>query len=117
MQQAGSDASGAARSEEGKFLTEDASGRALDFHCLRVSAVSAWVAAGAHPRVAQALARHAKVVLDDNAAFRHADWMRGRGAAHPESAERKAQAAGISYVKLEGSIGCLVNGEVEHISY
>jgi len=41
-------------------LTDDA-GRDLDFHCLRVSFVSNLVAAGVHPRVAQALARHAKI--------------------------------------------------------
>jgi len=39
----------------------DADGRALDFHCLRVSFVSGLVAANVHPRVAQALARHAKI--------------------------------------------------------
>lgn len=54
-------AAGLARIEDGRFVTHDGSGRELDFHCLRVSAVSAWVAAGAHPRVAQALARHAKI--------------------------------------------------------
>ena len=41
-------------------LTDD-SGRSLDFHCLRVTFVSNLVAAGVHPRVAQALARHAKI--------------------------------------------------------
>jgi integrase len=51
---------GAARGCEKYDLTDD-SGRVLDFHCLRVSFVSNLVAAGVHPRVAQALARHAKV--------------------------------------------------------
>jgi integrase len=41
--------------------TEDDSGRALDFHGLRVTTVSGLVARGVHPRVAQALARHAKI--------------------------------------------------------
>src|SRR5688572_21084542 len=36
-------------------------GRALDFHCLRVTFVSRLVAAGVHPRTAQALGRHAKL--------------------------------------------------------
>jgi integrase/recombinase XerC len=44
-----------------KYDLVDESGRALDFHCLRVTFVSSLVAAGVHPRVAQALARHAKV--------------------------------------------------------
>ena len=39
----------------------DESGRSLDFHCLRVTFVSNLVVAGVHPRVAQALARHAKI--------------------------------------------------------
>ncbi len=51
---------GAARGCE-EYDLEDASGRALDFHALRVTFVSGLVAAGVHPRVAQALARHAKV--------------------------------------------------------
>ena len=44
-----------------EFDLEDKSGRSLDFHCLRVTFVSGLVAAGTHPRVAQALARHAKI--------------------------------------------------------
>lgn len=51
---------GAATGQE-RYDLADESGRALDFHCLRVTFVSNLVAAGVHPRVAQALARHAKV--------------------------------------------------------
>ena len=51
---------GGARGCETYDLTDE-SGRDLDFHCLRVSFVSNLVAAGVHPRVAQALARHAKI--------------------------------------------------------
>lgn len=53
-------AEGASRGCERYDLADEA-GRALDFHCLRVTFVSHLVAAGVHPRVAQALARHAKV--------------------------------------------------------
>lgn len=53
-------AEGASRGCE-RYDLADESGRALDFHCLRVTFVSHLVAAGVHPRVAQALARHAKV--------------------------------------------------------
>ncbi len=53
-------ADGASRGCE-TYDLEDGSGRTLDFHCLRVSFVSNLVAAGVHPRVAQALARHAKI--------------------------------------------------------
>jgi hypothetical protein len=38
-----------------RYDLADESGRALDFHCLRVTFVSNLVAAGVHPRVAQAL--------------------------------------------------------------
>lgn len=44
-----------------EFDLTDESGRALDFHCFRMTAITAWVASGAHPRVVQALARHAKI--------------------------------------------------------
>jgi integrase len=43
------------------IVTTDESGLVLDFHCLRVAFVSGLVARGVHPRVVQALARHAKV--------------------------------------------------------
>ncbi len=42
---------------------QDESGRALDFHSLRVTFVSSLAAAGVHPRTAQALARHSSVEL------------------------------------------------------
>jgi integrase len=42
-------------------VTEDDAGLSLDFHCLRVAFVSNLVARGVHPRVVQALARHAKI--------------------------------------------------------
>ena len=42
---------------------EDADGRRVDFHCLRVTFVSRLAASGAHPRVAQALARHSSIEL------------------------------------------------------
>jgi integrase len=49
------------RRHRDKFFPEGEDGRCLDFHCLRVTFVSALVANGEHPRVAQALARHAKI--------------------------------------------------------
>ena len=52
----------------------------------------------------------AKVVIDDNALDRHADLadMRDLGAEDPGEVE--AREKGLSYVRLEGSIGCVVNG-------
>jgi succinyl-CoA synthetase beta subunit len=52
----------------------------------------------------------AKVVVDDNALERHADLadMRDLGAEDPGEVE--ARDKGLSYVRLDGSIGCVVNG-------
>lgn len=56
-------AAGIARVDGGRFVTEDENGRAVDFHSLRYSFVSALAASGVHPRVAQALARHSRIDL------------------------------------------------------
>jgi succinyl-CoA synthetase beta subunit len=56
------------------------------------------------------LAVDGKIVLDDNALFRHKDLAEMRDAQEEVEAERQARQAGISYVKLEGEIGCMVNG-------
>ncbi len=51
-----------------------------------------------------------KIVLDDNGLYRHPELeaLRDLEAEPPE--ERAAREAGLSYVKLDGNIGCLVNG-------
>jgi succinyl-CoA synthetase beta subunit len=56
------------------------------------------------------LALDAKVILDDNADFRHKDWEMWRDPAEETSGERLAREKGLSYVKLDGDIGCIVNG-------
>jgi succinyl-CoA synthetase beta subunit len=59
------------------------------------------------------LALDAKMVVDDNALYRHPDLvqLREEAASSEESpAEREARAAGLSYVQLDGEIGCVVNG-------
>jgi succinyl-CoA synthetase beta subunit len=56
------------------------------------------------------LALDAKVNLDDNAAFRHKDWETWRDPAEETPGERLAREKGLSYVKLDGDIGCIVNG-------
>ena len=58
----------------------------------------------------QLLALDAKVTFDDNALFRHKAFMELRDLSEEEPAEVRAQDAGLSYVKLDGNIGCLVNG-------
>ena len=52
----------------------------------------------------------AKVSLDDNALFRHPDLAPLRDPAQDHPLEVEAQRVGISYVGLDGNIGCLVNG-------
>ena len=52
----------------------------------------------------------AKMTFDDNAMFRHKDVLLLRDESEEEPAEIRADAAGLSYVKLNGEIGCLVNG-------
>jgi succinyl-CoA synthetase beta subunit len=55
------------------------------------------------------LALDAKLVLDDSALFRHPELAQMREAAE-EPVEREAREQGLSYIRLEGDIGCLVNG-------
>ena len=56
------------------------------------------------------VALDAKMTFDDNALFRHKDVAALRDESEEEPAETRAAAAGLSYVKLSGTIGCLVNG-------
>jgi succinyl-CoA synthetase beta subunit len=51
-----------------------------------------------------------KVNLDDNAEFRHKEWAEWRDLSEEKQVEIEAKAAGLSYIQLEGNIGCLVNG-------
>ncbi len=52
----------------------------------------------------------AKIVLDDNALYRHPDLEAYRDLNEEEPAEIIAREANLSYVKLDGNIGCMVNG-------
>jgi succinyl-CoA synthetase beta subunit len=56
------------------------------------------------------LALDAKVVLDDNAEFRHREWATWRDPEEETAGQRLAREKGLSYVKLDGDIGCIVNG-------
>jgi succinyl-CoA synthetase beta subunit len=56
------------------------------------------------------IALDAKLSFDDNAMFRHKDLVELRDLSEEEESEVRASNAGLSYVKLEGNIGCLVNG-------
>jgi succinyl-CoA synthetase beta subunit len=50
------------------------------------------------------------VTLDDNAEFRHGEWDAMRDVDEEDAIELQAKRAGLSYVSLDGDIGCLVNG-------
>src|SRR5436309_12088300 len=56
------------------------------------------------------LALDAKVILDDNAEFRHREWTTWRDPEEETPGARMARERGLSYVKLDGDIGCVVNG-------
>jgi succinyl-CoA synthetase beta subunit len=51
-----------------------------------------------------------KIVLDDSALFRHPDLAAMRDEDEETSEEREARLNGLSYVQLDGEIGCMVNG-------
>ncbi|MDP6153477.1 MAG: ADP-forming succinate--CoA ligase subunit beta [Phycisphaeraceae bacterium] len=56
------------------------------------------------------LAIDAKINFDDNALFRHKDIAQLEDKQEVDAHERRAQKYGLSYIKLDGRIGCLVNG-------
>jgi succinyl-CoA synthetase beta subunit len=56
------------------------------------------------------LALDSKITLDDNALYRHPDFEDLRDANEEDATETRARANGISFVKLDGNIGCVVNG-------
>jgi succinyl-CoA synthetase beta subunit len=58
----------------------------------------------------QVLAIDAKINIDDNGLFRHPEVAALRDLSAENPAEVKARDADLSFVKLDGSIGCIVNG-------
>jgi succinyl-CoA synthetase beta subunit len=56
------------------------------------------------------VALDAKITFDDNAAGRHKEWIEQMDKAEEDPVELEAKDAGLSYVSLDGDIGCLVNG-------
>lgn len=51
-----------------------------------------------------------KMAFDDNALYRHPDIAAMRDNTEEDPAELEAKKTGISYIKLDGNIGCMVNG-------
>ncbi len=56
------------------------------------------------------LAVDGKVIIDDNALFRQPELTAERDDSDELESERQAREAGITYIKLDGQIGCMVNG-------
>jgi succinyl-CoA synthetase beta subunit len=56
------------------------------------------------------LALDAKMTFDDNALYRHPDIKELRDIAEEEPLEVEASKFSLNYIKLDGNIGCMVNG-------
>jgi succinyl-CoA synthetase beta subunit len=56
------------------------------------------------------LALDAKINLDDNAMYRHKDLLELRDLNEEDALEVEASKFGLNYIKLDGSVGCMVNG-------
>jgi succinyl-CoA synthetase beta subunit len=56
------------------------------------------------------LAVDAKVNLDDNALFRHPNYAAMRDTSEEDPTEVEASESNLNYVKLDGNVGCMVNG-------
>ncbi len=56
------------------------------------------------------IAVDAKVSLDANALYRHPDYASMRDKSEEDPAELEADEIGLNYVKLDGNVGCMVNG-------
>ena len=56
------------------------------------------------------IAVDSKVTLDDNALFKHPDYAAMRDLNEEDPTEVEAGEAGLNFVKLDGNVGCMVNG-------
>lgn len=56
------------------------------------------------------IAIDAKVIIDDNAIFRHREFENLRDPEDEDPLERRARESRLNYVRLDGNIGCLING-------
>jgi succinyl-CoA synthetase beta subunit len=58
----------------------------------------------------EVMALDGKMAFDDNALFRHPVVVAMRDTSEEDPSELAAKEAGLNYIKLDGTIGCLVNG-------
>jgi succinyl-CoA synthetase beta subunit len=56
------------------------------------------------------VALDAKINFDDNALFRHPDYEDFRDIDEEDASEVEASASNLNYIKLDGNVGCMVNG-------
>jgi len=56
------------------------------------------------------MALDAKIIFDDNAFFRHPEYATLKDPDEEDPKEQRAKKFGLSYISLEGNVGCLVNG-------
>ena len=56
------------------------------------------------------IALDSKITIDDNALFRHKDTLELRDLDEEDPAETEASENDLNYIRLDGSIGCMVNG-------
>ncbi len=61
-------------------------------------------------KAGEVLALDAKVTFDDNALYRHPDVEALRDPSEEDASELEAKNYDLSYIKLDGTIGCMVNG-------
>ena len=61
-------------------------------------------------KAGEVLALDAKMTFDDNALFRHPDIKAMRDLSEEDPLEVEASRFGLNYIKLDGSVGCMVNG-------
>ena len=58
----------------------------------------------------EVIALDAKINFDSNGSFRHKEWEELEDPNETHPTEAQAKDAGLSYIQLDGNIGCLVNG-------
>ena len=101
---------GKAVAQAAAFLTKlCALQRSTDASLVEVNPLVLTPPSKAHPD-GQVVAIDAKFAFDDNALFRQSDIEAMQDPAAENPAEIRAQAFGLSYIALDGNIGCLVNG-------
>ena len=57
------------------------------------------------------MAVDSKVTIDDNSLFRHKDYVELRDKREEDPTEVEAGEYGLNFVKLDGNVGCMVNGQ------